>query len=82
MGKAQKKETLGLPPKEEKVQKKPQEIIDDIAFQRRQHPLYSEGLRAFRNGESVCILPTLENELPIEWLYGFIDGMASEVRSR
>ena len=82
MGNTQKKKILNLSLKEKEVQKKPQEIIDARALQRKQHPLYAEGLRAFRNGESVCILPALEKELPVEWLYGYIDGMASEVRSR
>ena len=82
MYKARKKETLNLSPQGKEVEKKPQEIIDNRALQRKNHPLYAEGLRAFRNGESVCILPALKDELPVEWLYGYIDGMASEVRSR
>lgn len=81
MGKEEKKELIVKVPK--KVQKTDVEIADEMAWARKKQPQYAAGLRAFRNGESVCVLPATDKEgLPIEWLYGFIDGMASEVRSR
>lgn len=76
--KAPKKESK----KPEKVELTDQEKIDQLALVRRKSPHYAEGLRAYKRGESVCTLTALEEgNLPIEWLYGFIDGMAEDVRN-
>jgi len=63
--------------------KYPQEVIDAKSKMRKDSPYYAAGIRAFNNGESVTILPEdfgKGGDLPIEWLYGFIDAMADTAR--
>ena len=86
MSKAQKKEPSQASNKNDSkkpAEKYPQEVIDAKSKARKASPYYAAGIRAFNNGESVTILPEdfgNGGNMPIEWLYGFIDAMADTAR--
>lgn len=61
------------------VEKTDTELVDEMSRKRKADPLYAEGMRAFRNHESATIVPHQEAG---EWVLGFLDAMAIEVRNR